>query len=131
MSSKKIYVVDDDPMYLEMMKDHLSKIENFETKTFPTGESCLDCLDEKPDVVILDYHLNEKVDTAMNGLEVLKKIKVQDYNIPVIMLSSQESYAVAAKTISKGAIHYVIKGDNSFVEVSDLLQKILAERAAH
>ena len=124
--TKKIFIVDDDPMICEMMTDILKDGGRYDTATFPTGEACLDELKERPDAVVLDYHLNEKVDNAMNGLEVLKKIKIHDYSIPVVMLSSQESYGVAAQTISKGAIHYVIKGNNAFDEVKELLDSIFS-----
>ena len=124
--TKKIFIVDDDPLVCEMMQDKLSEGRRYQTLTFPTGEACLDLLKDKPDAVVLDYHLNEKVDNAMNGLEILKKIKIHDYSIPVVMLSSQESYGVAAQTISKGAIHYVIKGSNAFDEVRELLDSIFS-----
>jgi hypothetical protein len=38
------------------------------------------------------------------------------------MLSSQESYAVAGKTIMYGAVHYVLKGQDAFNEIHGLIK---------
>lgn len=121
----KIFIVDDDPLALEMMRDTLQTDSDYKTRLFSTGEDCLKEIGEQPDAVILDYHLNEKKKDAMNGLEVLQKIKIHDYKIPVIILSSQESYSVAAQTIAKGAIHYIIKDNKSFEKIRDLLKDML------
>ena len=90
--------------------------------SFPTGEACLLCLDEAPDAVVLDYYLNSKEKNAANGIDILKEIKKRHHAIPVIMLSSQESYGTAVKTIRFGAVHYVIKGQDAFEEIFQLIK---------
>ncbi|MBK7232027.1 MAG: response regulator transcription factor [Saprospiraceae bacterium] len=56
-----IFIVDDEPLLSEMLTDYL-KDQNvgFNIKSFPTGEACLQSLDEQPDAVVLDYYLNSK-----------------------------------------------------------------------
>lgn len=118
-----IFIVDDEPLLSEMLTDYL-KDQNveFNIKSFPTGEACLQSLDELPDAVILDYHLNSKEKDAANGIDILKEIKKQNKTLPVIMLSSQESYGTAAQTIMYGAVHYVIKGQDAFEEIYQLIK---------
>ncbi|GAB4487787.1 MAG: hypothetical protein OHK0019_03330 [Saprospiraceae bacterium] len=120
MAIQKIFVVDDDNMYATMLADHLEE-RGFVSKTFSTGEDCLAHLDDKPDVIILDYYLDSEIPGAKNGLEILKDIKKKDEDIRVIMLSSQEHYGVALQTIAKGAIYYVIKDLHSFNEIDNIL----------
>ncbi len=48
---------------------------DFTIETFATGELCLENLSHKPDVIILDYHLDGIDKNAMNGIETLDKIK--------------------------------------------------------
>ena len=79
-------------------------------------------LDEQPDAVVLDYYLNSKEKNAANGIDILKEIKRRDKAIPVIMLSSQKSYATASQTIMYGAMHYVIKGQDAFDEIFQLIK---------
>ena len=119
----KIFIVDDEPILTEMLTDYLiERNPGLVIRSFPTGEECLKSLYENPDIIVLDYYLNLKEKDAANGVDILKEIKKRDKNIPVIMLSSQKSYSVASQTIMYGALHYVIKGENSFNEIYELIK---------
>ena len=122
-SNPKIFIVDDELLLSEMLTDYLKdQYEGFQIKSFSTGEACLQSLDEQPDVVVLDYYLNSKERDAANGIDILKQIKKRKRALPVIMLSSQESYGTAAQTIMYGAVHYVIKGQDAFKEIFELIK---------
>ncbi|MBL7798768.1 MAG: response regulator [Saprospiraceae bacterium] len=118
---KKIFVVDDDPMFCSMLSDHLEDQGTYEVVTFGTGEACLERLGEHPDAIILDYYLDNTVPGAKNGLEILKQIHKVAPNQKVVMLSSQEHYGVALQTIASGAVSYVIKDLKSFEEIDGQL----------
>ena len=123
MSNTRIFIVDDEPLLTEMLSDYLKEAnDGYEIHTFPTGESCLSALDKEPNVIVLDYFLNSKEADAANGIDILKEIKNRDANLPVIMLSSQKSYGTAAKTIQYGAVHYVLKGEDAFGEIANLIK---------
>lgn len=119
----KIFIVDDEPLLSEMLTDYLlEQNPGLTIKSFSTGEACLKNLYENPDVVVLDYYLNSRGKDAANGIDILKEIKKQNKNLPVIMLSSQESYVIASQTIMYGAVHYVIKGRDAFDEIYELIK---------
>ena len=119
----KIFIVDDEPLLTAMLSDHLlDQNPNLAIKSFPTGEACLECIDEMPDLVVLDFYLNSKEKGAANGIDILKEIKSKNRSLPVIMLSSQRSYGTAAQTIGYGAMHYVIKGKGAFNEIQQLIE---------
>ena len=124
MSQKHIFIVDDNEMFTSMLKDHLSENPAFQISSFGTGEECMKNLYQNPDLIILDYNLNDIYREAANGLEILEEIKKHKSLAHVIMLSSQERYGVAAQTISKGAEQYVIKDDNAFVNIDKILEDI-------
>lgn len=124
--AKTIFIVDDEPLLTEMLRDAIQEeFPNLKVKAFPTGEACLETLHEHPDLVILDYYLNSREKGAANGIDILKEIKSRDKSLPVIMLSSQKSYGTAAQTIMYGAVHYVIKGQEAFREINDLIKASL------
>ncbi len=122
MNSKLIFVVDDDQMMLEMLKDHLEQNPMNIVKCFETGEQCIEHLGNNPHTIILDYQLNSIEANAQDGLAILKEVKNLNKDVNVIMLSSQEHYGKAAQTISNGAIQYVIKGDQAFHEIDQILE---------
>lgn len=118
-----LFIVDDEPLLSEMLNDYLmTQYSGFKILSFPTGEVCLKSLHENPDAIILDFYLNSKEKDAANGIDILKEIKKRNESVPVIMLSSQESYGVATRTIMYGAVHYVIKGKDAFNEIYELVK---------
>ena len=118
-----IFIVDDEPLLSEMLTDYLmDQFAGFNIRSFPTGEACLQSLDEQPDIVVLDYYLNSKEKNAANGIDILKEIKRQNKALPVIILSSQKSFTTASQTIMYGAMHYVIKGQDAFDEIFQLIK---------
>lgn len=121
---KKIFIVDDDPMLTEALSDFLLRKAKHQISCFATGEACLAHLAEKPDIIVLDYHLNTHVKEAANGMEILQNIRKIDKNIHVIMLSSQERYAIAMQTLQKGAEQYVIKDETAFAQVAALVNAL-------
>jgi len=100
----KIFVVEDDLFYGELLKRHLSLNPDNEVHLFKTGKECLDKLYRKPDVVSLDYGLPD-----MQGDKVLKKIKEDYPELPVIIVSGQEDIKTAVELLRGGAYDYFVK----------------------
>jgi DNA-binding NarL/FixJ family response regulator len=111
-------------MMTQMLKDHLEQNPYYQVNTFGTGEECIRSLDQEPIAIILDYKLNMHDPAAANGLEILQQIKSINDRTCVIMLSSQEQYGTALKTIAKGALEYVIKDNDAFKKVSKILASL-------
>jgi len=118
----KVFIVDDDEMLTMALTDYLERHTDHEYHVFHTGEDCLKHLDEKPDCVILDFYLNTQEAEAADGLEILKKMRKQVKNLRVIMLSSQESYGKAAQIIQRGAEQYVIKDEDAYEKIANMLK---------
>ena len=117
----KIFLVDDDALFLKSLEIEFLENADFTIETYPTGELCVANLSNTPDVVILDYQLDGIVENAMNGLETLDKIKGFNPNIPVVMLSSQDKIEVAINCMHHKAFDYVVKSETAFIR----LQKII------
>lgn len=126
MSSTKklVYIVDDDPMQVQMTSDHLKDKYDFDIRGFATGEEAVDNLSNKPDIIILDYYLNTVDEKARNGAQILEFIKKEFPEIQVIMVSGQDSMNVAVDTMRFGASDYVIKGENQFHRLEHAIDKI-------
>lgn len=120
---KKVFIIEDNKMYANLLGDYLKAKNKYEVSIFETGEACLKYLYEEPDFIILDYFLNAKNADAKNGNEILKLIKKENDNVKVIMLSAQEKYGVAAQSIAKGAVYYIIKDQDSFEEIDEILER--------
>ncbi|WP_395053187.1 response regulator [Flavobacterium sp.] len=121
----KLFLVDDDALFLKSLEIEFLDHADFEIKTFSSGELCLTSINENPDVVILDYHLDGITKGAINGLETLDKIKEFNEEIPVIMLSSQDKIEVAVECMLHKATDYVVKSETAFFRLKQIITKVL------
>lgn len=122
----KIAIVDDDAQMREMLTDFFSgKFTSAEIDTYKTGEAALKEITVEPEIIILDYNLDSVDPAAMNGLQVLKKLKERYPNVPVIFLSGQEKAEIAANTMKFGAWDYVVKNESAFHRLEILTNNIL------
>jgi two-component system, NtrC family, response regulator AtoC len=108
MEKFKIFIVDDDPWYGEILEYHLSKNPDYELKRFLSAGECMGAIGERPDLVTVDYSL---VDS--NGGALLEKIKQYDDGIAVIIVSGQKDISTAIGLLKAGASDYFVKDDNT------------------
>lgn len=120
----KIFLVDDDAVFLKSMEIQFMENDDFDVQTYPTGELCIQNLTKKPDIIILDYHLDGIVKNAINGMQTLDKIKDINAGIPVIMLSSQDKIEVAVSCMRHKAFDYVVKSETAFVRLQKVISNI-------
>lgn len=118
----KIFVVEDDEFFGQMLVDFLSRNPAYKVRLFLSGEEFIRYLFEQPDIIILDYNLSSNNVAAADGLSILKKLKAELPAAHVIMLSGQNHYGLAAQTISNGAEHYIIKDDDAFKNISSIVE---------
>lgn len=121
----KLYLVDDDEVFLRILEIQFFERADFVIETFATGELCIAGLAHNPDIIILDYHLNSIVKNARNGLETLDKIKSLNPAIPVIILSSQDKIEVAVNCLHHKAVDYVEKNENAFLRLQKIITNFL------
>ena len=120
----KIFLVDDDAVFLRFLEIEFIQAGDFNIQTFPTGEMVMEHIHEQPDVVVLDYHLDGIDSFAMNGIDTLDLIKAMDHNIPVIMLSSQDKIDVAVNCMHHHAFDYVVKSETAFMRLQKIISNI-------
>lgn len=124
----KLFLVDDDAVFLKSLEIQFSNHNDFDIETFATGELCLANIAEKPDVVILDFNLDGIEKTAINGIETLDKIKEFDSKIPVIMLSSQDKIDIAVSCMHHKAFDYVVKSETAFMRLQKAIETLIKQQ---
>ncbi|NVM21989.1 MAG: response regulator [Desulfobacterales bacterium] len=98
----RILVVDDDESIRQYYMEELSD-DGHQVSAVASGYQLLRIIDFfKPDVVVLDIKL-----VGYDGLELLKEIRNEYYNLPVILCSAYETYKYDHRSV--GADYYVVK----------------------
>jgi DNA-binding response OmpR family regulator len=118
---KKIFIVEDEEMFANLLRDFLVRKTEHDVRLFSTGESCLEEMHLNPDVIILDYYLNSKDKEASDGLEILRRLRNSGSKAHIIFLSGQTGFGVAMQSRFDGAQHYVIKDDQAFSRIELLI----------
>lgn len=104
----RILIVDDDPSFGLMVKKFLEK-KGFEAEEVLTAKSCLEKLKSASifDIALLDFRLPD-----MDGLALLKEIRKENIQIPIILMTSYANIRTAVKAIQMGAFEYLVKPIN-------------------
>ena len=103
--SKVIFICDDERAISKLLKYWVKDKWDYETEVFDSGEDLLKRLEnKKPDLLLLDIML-----PGISGLDVLKKIRETDQQLPVIMLSAQGDVETAVDSLRFGAFDYFPK----------------------
>lgn len=119
-----IFLVDDEPIQNEMLKDYLAERFNFNFRLFDNGEEAINNLNLNPAIVILDYHLNAHKAEAKNGVQILADVKDKNPNAQVIMVSGQDKIQVAVDSMKYGAYDYIVKGETAFARMENTIKRI-------
>lgn len=121
---RTIFLVDDEPIQNEMLKDYLNERFVYDIKTFDNGEEMLQNMYLNPEIIVLDYHLSAHKPDAKNGVEILKAIKDKHPEVQVIILSGQDKIDVAVDSMKYGAYDYVVKGETAFSRTENIINNV-------
>jgi two-component system, NtrC family, response regulator AtoC len=114
-----VFVVEDDEWYNKYLVHTLSMNPEIFAEGFQQGNDFLKRLNDRPDVVTLDYRLPDAT-----GAGLLKKIRAFDENISVIIISEQTDVATAVELLKDGAFDYLVKSDDLTQKLHNLMGKI-------
>jgi DNA-binding NtrC family response regulator len=108
----KVFIVDDDEFFGNVVKTKLESQENIDVTLFSTARDFLNGLYQNPDLLIIDYDLPGK-----NGIEILEEVKTRIPDAISIILSGQKELSVVVDAYEKKADRYLIKDENALVEL--------------
>jgi DNA-binding response OmpR family regulator len=101
---QRVLVVDDDPTVSDVVRRYLERAE-YDVTLAADGQGALDAVrDSRPDLVVLDLML-----PGIDGLEVCRRLRHDDPNLPVVMLTALGDEADRVLGLSLGADDYVTK----------------------
>lgn len=104
MANERVLVIEDDPAIVAGLEMNLS-LEGYEVVSARDGERGLSRAREcDPDVIILDVMLPKR-----NGLEVLRRIREENADVPVLIVSARGDETDKVLGLELGADDYISK----------------------
>lgn len=104
MQPKNIYIIEDDREISQLLEIHLKDL-GWQVKSFSDGlEGYETAAAAPPDLIILDIML-----PSMDGIEVCQKLRAQNHNFPIIMLTARSEEIDRVLGLEIGADDYMTK----------------------
>ena len=119
----KIFLVDDELYCLNLYAQYLNNLGYTRIQYFSKSIDCLDQLELRPDIIFLDYYIDNQ-----NGIDILAKIRRFDSKIAVVFISGQEDIDIAVKALKYGALDYLTKENLDEARIKTCLDKVLQIR---
>ena len=103
-----IFVVEDNLIYQNLIAKELESVSG-NIHFYTNGEACLEDLDKKPSVIVMDYNLDGK----MNGLDTLQRVRDTNPEVYVILFSSQKGLNTKEIFLQYGSFDFLEKNSLS------------------
>ncbi|MEM9023410.1 MAG: response regulator, partial [Bacteroidota bacterium] len=115
----KIFVVEDDDYYSELLTYQLSLNPDYEVVRFATGRDFLQNLHQRPSAITLDYSLPD-----MACEEVIAKVKAYNADLPIVIVSGQEDVSTAVSLLKEGIYDYIVKDTDTKDRVWNCMKNV-------
>jgi len=122
MENLKILLVDDEEEFVTTLAERL-ELRGLQARVALNGEAALQMIEaDTPQIVILDVMM-----PGIGGFEVLRRIKAQHPQLPVILLTGRGSEKEGVKGMQLGAFDYLMKPLN----IEELIKKMQEAIESH
>lgn len=121
----RVLIIEDEIKIATFMKNGL-KQERYEVDLETNGRDGLElAMNTQYDLILLDVML-----PGMNGIDILKELRANNYNVPVILISALDSTEDRVNGLDYGADDYISK-PFSFDELAARIRAILRRTQKH
>ena len=123
MSGTRILIVDDELIMRESLGGWLAR-DGHDVDKAASGEEALQKLEShRYDILLVDIKME-----GMSGLELLKRVKENDEDVDVVMITAYGSISSSIEAMKNGACDYLLKPFDPN-ELGVLIEKIVARQA--
>lgn len=108
MENFKIFLVEDDDWYSQILNYQSTLNPELETHVFKSGKDCLNHMYLNPDLIAIDYNLSD-----ISGDLLFSKIQEIDPSIAVIFIAAKQDLNIAVELLKRGVTDYVVKEEST------------------
>ena len=123
LNNIRALIVDDDPFVSEMLAEILQS-EGCSVQTAGDGGEAYNKFNADPDINIIISDMNMP---GMNGMQLIRKLRDENTDVPIVILTGDNEISAAIEAIKKGANDYILKDENIQDTVIPSVKKALEE----
>lgn len=110
---KNIFILDINSILSNIIKKELETSKSYRVSCFNNQSDFLVALENKPDIILIDPDINKENDAFLN---FYKGITSMLPNVSIILFSNLSNIKLGIELIRKGAVNYINKKDDSFLQ---------------
>lgn len=120
-----VFLLEDNELFLTSLELSLKTAfdKEIEIMTFTNSDALCQNMSGCPDVVVMDFHLDEN--SKLEGLALIKRLKWSNPNTKIIVLTCEERFDIALQCYELGADNYVTKNIDA---VKKVVQELVYKR---
>ena len=118
-----IFLVEDNEMFAETITISLQNL-GYTVHSFRSGEQMISSWETDPDIILLDYFIENPLGIAMNGEKILRFIRRINRSLPVVMLTSNSDIGEATSLLKQGAVDFIVKDEELMPNLEKTLKQI-------
>jgi len=129
MLTKKIFIIEDDPLFSLMLNEYLNKFEiqrdyiNFEIHSFYSLKEAKYELSKSPDIIFLDYIIENDEAEKQTGLPLVDFLSdISVLNRITLIVVSGNATDTDVQALRKRGVRYIVNKDkNTFRKLEHIL----------
>lgn len=110
----RVLMVDDNKDHINLCSEYLPKEEFVLDPAYDATQALVKLKANQYDILILDYALPD-----MNGIELMKKIKPLELNVPMIFVSAYDDPDLSFEALRAGACDFIVKTFQYYESLKD------------
>ncbi len=121
----QLLILDDKTLMVDSLSKYLNDTfgERIKISAFFDTDKCIRSIEERSQVIILEYLTESKDNKAKDSLRIRNLIKAESKNTEVTILSSIKELSEAIEDIKKSACDYILKHEQSPYSILKLIDK--------
>jgi FixJ family two-component response regulator len=119
-----VYILDDDRFYLEYMKEIIHNYSSsINTQTFVDKNHMLSCLNNEPDVIIIDFNLGMENSKRITAHTVINEIESNNPGQYIVLISGDTNTELLEEYNKYRNLDFIVKSPNVSQDIASLLNK--------
>lgn len=127
LNKRKVFIVDDSPLYREVISNELKEISNIEISTYSSAENCLKNMDQSPALIILDFYLDGENSENMNGHFAMQQFRKLKKCPQILFVSSIKNEELLMEYSQYLDIDFILKSELGTNRTARKIEEKLSE----
>ncbi len=127
LNKRKVFIVDDSPIYRELISNELKELSNIELSTYSSAELCMKSMDENPELIILDFYLDGENPENMNGHFALEEFRKSKKCPKILFVSSIVNEELLMEYSQYKNVDFILKSELGTDRILRKIEEKLSE----